>query len=377
MIRGTTRGGERAQVLEGIRRGRTLGDRFALATVVAVRGSSYRGPGARLVVGTNGSWFGGVSAGCLEVDVAREAERVMSGDLATLRRFDTSDPDEATFGWGLGCRGVIDVLIEPASGVELVEAVLAAVLEERQTRILASVVRSSIASVHPGTHLVLEPGDQAHGSCGRPDVDGRLLEAVARVSKPTAMTTVPGPGGTADAFVERMDPTPSLVVCGAGRDVGPLTAVAATVGWEVTVVDDRSWLLEDARFPAATLLPVDDPSTAAARVRVDPWTAVLIMTHDFERDLGYLGAFMPTDLGYLGCVGPKARLERLLLDVPDQAGTTTRVRGPAGLDLGAEEPAEIAVSIVAEILAALRGRAGGPLYARPGPIHDRSDAWER
>jgi xanthine dehydrogenase accessory factor len=371
MIRTASRGGERAEVLEGIRRGRSRGNRFAVATVMAVQGSSYRGPGARLVVGEDRSWLGGVSAGCLEEDVAREAERVMAGGIATLLRFDTADPDEATFGWGLGCQGVIDILIEPASDVGFVETALAAVVEDRQARTIVSVARSSVAQVSPGFHLVLEPAGTARGSSGAHEVDGALVEAAEVVSGPAGMATVPGPGGTVDALVEHLTPIPRLVVCGAGRDVPPLTSVAASLGWDVTVVEDRAGLLEEARFPGAILQHVEDPGMVATRVRVDPWTAVLIMTHHLDRDRRYLEVFLPTEPGYLGCVGPRARLDRLLSDIPDRAGMASRVRGPAGLDLGAEEPAEIAVSIVAEILAVMRGRSGGPLHFRPGPIHDR------
>jgi xanthine dehydrogenase accessory factor len=365
------RGGERAEVLDVLRRLRA--DRFALATVVAVLGSSYRGPGARLVVAADGRRAGGVSAGCLEHDVAAQALAVMARGEPEVVRFDTSSGDESTFGWGLGCSGVIEVLVEPGGAAEIVERALAAVVDHRRAVTLTTVVGSTISGIVPGGHLLLDAGGPPAGF-GNPAVESLLAEDAREKDGRTALTTLRGTEGQVRVLVERLEPAPRLVICGAGPDVPPVAAAGAALGWEVIVVEDRSARLDC--IPGAAIRHVRDPRDAAGDVGVDPWTAVVIMSHHYLRDRAYLEGFLRTDPGYLGCLGPRARFERLVSDLRS-AGTTIeprlrdRLRGPAGLDLGGEEPAEIALSIVAEAMAVIRRREGGPLRLRPGPIHPR------
>ena len=366
------RGGERAEVLGALRRLRS--DRFAVATVVAVLGSSYRGPGARLVVASDGQRAGGVSAGCLEHDVAAQALAVMARGGPEVVRFNTSSEDESTFGWGLGCSGVIEVLVEPGGAAEIVERALAAVVDHRRAVKLTTVVGSTISGIVPGGHLLLDAGWPPAESIGNPAVASLVAEYAREKDGGTALTTLRGTEGQVRVLVERLEPAPRLVICGAGPDVPPVAAAGAALGWEVIVVEDRS--ARPDRIPGAGMRHVRDPRDAAGDVGVDPWTAVVIMSHHYLRDRAYLEGFLRTEPGYLGCLGPRARFERLVSDLRS-AGTTIeprlrdRLRGPAGLDLGGEEPAEIALSIVAEAIAVMRRREGGPLRLRPGPIHPR------
>lgn len=367
-------GGERAEVLAAIRRGRA--DRLAVATVVAVRGSSYRGPGTRLVVAADGRQAGGISAGCLEEDVAAQARDVMARGEPVVARFDTSAEDESAFGWGLGCSGVIDVLVERGDAAEIVETALAAVVDRRRAVTLATVVGSTISGIGPGGHLLIDEGASPEGSIGHPEVEALLAERAREEDGRTFVTTVRGTGGQVRALVEHLQPAPRLVICGAGPDVPPVAAAGTALGWAVTVVEDRPALLHGGRIPGAALRHVRDPRQAAEGVGVDAWTAVVIMSHHYLRDRAYLEGFLRTDAGYVGCLGPRARFERLLSDlrsagVPIPPRIWDRLRGPAGLDVGAEEPSEIALSIVAEAVAVMRGREGGPLHLRHGPIHGR------
>ncbi|MGH9180427.1 MAG: XdhC family protein, partial [Acidimicrobiales bacterium] len=164
-------------------------------------------------------------------------------------------------------------------------------------------------------------------------------------------------------LIEVLEPPPRLVICGAGDDAIPLAELAGRLGWAVEVVDDRPARLVPGRFSGAAVAVVADPAAAAGRVAVDPATAVVVMTHHLGRDRGYVGSFLSAGAAYLGVLGPRARLERILADL----GTTRSragVRGPVGLALGAEGAPEIAVAVVAEILAVLNGNAGGP--GQPG-----------
>jgi xanthine dehydrogenase accessory factor len=171
-------------------------------------------------------------------------------------------------------------------------------------------------------------------------------------------------------FTEPMLPPPRLVVCSAGHDAIPLVRQAAELGWRVTVADVRRRLLTPERFPGAGEFLDVDPERAAEAVRPDARTAVVLMSHNYLRDLAYLRSFLEAGASpaYLGALGPRGRTEQMLAEI-GRPEATERIHAPAGLDIGAEGPEEVARAIVAEILAVLRGRSGGPLRARSGPIH--------
>ena len=182
-----------------------------------------------------------------------------------------------------------------------------------------------------------------------------------------------------DVFVERVVPPQRLLVCGAGHDAVPVVARAASLGWDVVVVDDRSNFLTPERFPGAAEFVHTPPGDTATATRIDERTAAVVMSHNFMRDADYLAALAPTGLAYLGMLGPGKRLRRLLDHLADEGihvdeADLVHVHGPAGLDLGAEGPDEIAVAIVAEVMAATRGRDGGFLRRRSGPIHEPTEA---
>jgi xanthine dehydrogenase accessory factor len=183
--------------------------------------------------------------------------------------------------------------------------------------------------------------------------------------------------GKVRTFVEVMEPPLRLLICGAGHDAIPLVRHAASLGWHITVADDRERFLTTERFPEATDLVHTKPEEVAERAAVDGRAHAVVMTHNFLRDLGYLRSLFGTEAAYIGMLGPRARLDRLLENLArDGVRPTeedlTKLHGPAGLDLGAEGPEEIAAAIVAEILAVRRGRSAGFLRERTGPIHDRA-----
>jgi xanthine dehydrogenase accessory factor len=177
--------------------------------------------------------------------------------------------------------------------------------------------------------------------------------------------------------VEVLDPPLRLLVCGAGHDAIPLVRAASVLGWNVTVADDRPAFLTRERFPEATgFVELDDPSKAADAAAVDERTFVLVMSHHFLRDKEYVRSMLGSTAAYVGMLGPGARTERLLAELREEGVDVRdpdrqRIHGPAGLDLGGEGPEEIAQAIIAEIVAVKRGRSGGFLRDRPGPIHDR------
>ena len=352
------------------------GERMALATIVAVRGSTYRRPGARLLVPEEGSPVGNISGGCLEGDVADMARVVMDEGRARLAGWDLTADDDAVWGLGLGCNGAIEVFIEPAERAAEVAGALRTALEEERPISVVTVVESSRVDVEPGARLVVRPDGTADGSLGEASTDAAaVLAATALLREERSEVRTLGDG--VRAFVEVLDPPLRLIVCGAGHDAIPLVRAASLLGWNLTVVDDRPAFLTRERFPEASgFVAVDEPENAAKAAAVDERTFAVVMTHNFLRDKEYVRSLLGSPAAYIGMLGPGARTERLLMELRDEGveiadAARERIHGPAGLDLGGEGPEEIAQAIISEIVAVKRQRAGGFLRDRPGPIHDR------
>jgi xanthine dehydrogenase accessory factor len=363
------------EVLAAIESLHGRGQRMALATVIAVRGSTYRRPGARLLVPEEGAPVGNISGGCLEADIADVAHTVMSENTTRIASWDLTADDDAVWGLGLGCNGAIDVFIEPADKAADLAGVLRTSIESRCPIGVATVLRSDDSGVEPGARVVVSSTGDVRGSLGAARVDAEAVRAASELLQGGHSEIRVLDGGTL-VFVEVLEPPPTLLVCGAGHDAIALVRGAAFLGWKVTVVDDRPALLTAERFPeAGELLAVDRPGEAARSDRVDRLTHVVVMTHNFLRDKEYLRSFASSPAPYVAVLGPAARTERLLAELGDEGSLDrldrTRIYAPAGLDLGSENPEEIAVAILAEIVAVRRRRAGGFLRDREGPIHDR------
>lgn len=352
---------------------------MALATIVAVKGSTYRRPGARLLVPETGTMVGNISGGCLEGEVEQAAREVMQRGEPRILTFDLTADDEAVWGWGLGCNGVIDVFVEPADRAAEVARALRLALEEDRPIAHVTVLDSAVGSVRPGNHMIVHPGGEREGSLGDPeDGDVTLAREAERAIRDGRSQIVAAGEEQRQirAFVEVLEPAPRVLVCGAGHDAVPLVHLVASLGWRVTVADDREAFLTQERFPEATDLVLTEPEKVAEAAGIDRRTHAIVMTHNFVRDLGYLRSLLGTEVAYIGMLGPGARLQRLLEnlareDVRPTDEDAEKIHGPAGLDVGAEEPEEIAAAIVAEILAVQRGHRAGFLRDRTGPIHER------
>jgi xanthine dehydrogenase accessory factor len=366
------------EVLEAIESLSARGEPMALATIVSVKGSTYRRPGARLLVPRSGPMVGNISGGCLEGEVQEAARDVMESRTPRLLTFDLTADDEAVWGWGLGCNGVIDVFVEPADRAAEVAAALRLALEEERPIAHVTVLESTASGPTPGRHLVVHPDGRAEGTLGADETDG-LFAAEAERAIEEGLSRVVGiqsTQGDVRAFVEVLEPPPRILVCGAGHDAIPLVRHAAGLGWRVSVADDRGAFLTRERFPGAAGFIHTEPKKLAESAGLDRRTHAVVMTHNFLRDLGYLRSLLGTDVAYIGMLGPRDRLDRLLENLAREGVRPAeedlrKIHGPAGLDLGAEGPEEIAAAIVAEILAVRRDRAAGFLRDRSGPIHDR------
>jgi xanthine dehydrogenase accessory factor len=367
---------ELQDVLRSIQEGGARGDRMALATIVQVKGSTYRREGARLLVPEHGKPVGTISGGCLEGDVREAAVHVMDEGRPRLLHFDLTADDEVVWGWGLGCNGVIDVFVEPAEGAMATAGAIRQAIDEQRAVITITVVESPDgASVRPGTRMLVHADGTGEGSLGDRDLDRRASgEAQAALREGRSGLIPLGEG--VRAFVEVLVPPLRLLVCGAGHDAVPLVRFAASLGWRVEVVDDREAFLKPHRFPEAARFVKAEPIDASREAGVDDRTYAVVMSHNFLRDKDYLRSLLGTPAPYIGMLGPAARLDRVLAELrregfePDPTHLEV-VHGPAGLDLGGDGPEEVGWAIVGEILALSKGRAGGFLKDRRGPIHDR------
>lgn len=374
---------EIVDVLSAIESLKARGEKMALATVVGARGSTYRRPGARLLVSDSGELIGNISGGCLDNDIKIEAREVMAGKGARLVDFDLTADDEAVWGWGLGCNGALEVFVEPPDHAAEVVSSLKLALQERRSIGLVTVLSGTVPGVEKGARIVVHPDGRTESSVGDADADAEAthsaLEALAE-RKPGRKTLSVGDKGELSVFVEPLEPPIRLLICGAGEDVIPLVRLAAAIGWETVVADDRDNLLNRDRFPEATeFVHLPKALEVVDKAGADRLTAAVVMTHNYLRDQDHLQALLGTDVMYIGMLGPKTRLKRLLPDLATEGvypseEDEAKIHGPAGLDIGAEGPDEIAWALIAEIMAVRSGRNAGFLKNRQGPTHPREAA---
>ncbi len=366
---------ELSEVLAAVAAAEARGEQMVLATIIDVRGSTYRRAGARLLITQSGRQTGNISGGCLEGDVAVVAAEVLEQRTPRVMMYDLTADDDAVWGLGLGCNGAIEVFVEPTSGDDSLWRAARSTLDSDEAVVIATVVEGTVA-VPPGRRIVIESNGRRQGSLGDPSADaetGRLAqEAFADLRSRTH--TVTTPAGVLRLFVEVLHPAMRLVVCGAGHDAIPVVRFASQLGWRVLVVDRREAFLNHERFPNAAGFVRTEFPRAATAVPADAHTSVLIMTHNYIHDRDLLRAFLPTEAAYLGMLGPRARTDKILRELEAEGVAITDYRraqifGPVGLDIGSETPDEIAVAALGEILAVARGREGGFLRARGTPIH--------
>jgi xanthine dehydrogenase accessory factor len=339
-----------------------------LVTVVGTRGSSYRSPGARMLILPDGSRIGAVSGGCLEGELCRRAHWWTSQSPAVLKTFDTSTQEDNE-GFGLGCGGGIDLLIErlPAPNDANETHPLLAQEHVNQTR-----QPSALAVVISATErCTLGVGDRftPETAQSHPEI-AVLLQRCLNLGYSFSQELREGPHASCRVFFESLTPPVQLLVCGAGTDAQPLVAQAAALGWSVIVTDRRADFARPTRFPEAQQVIVAKDASAFANLALDARTAAIVMSHSFAQDTYFLESLVTRPLGYLGVLGSRRRTLDLLARLGRDTMPTS-LHAPAGLDIGAETPEQISLSILSEIQATFTHRPGGALRERKGSIHGR------
>ena len=356
------------------------GKQAALATVVHVEGSSYRRPGARMLITEEGQLTGAISGGCLEGDALRKALLVMTQQKPMLVTYDTMDDDDAKFGVGLGCNGIIQVLIEPINSHQVNHPIhlLQAASDERQQAVLATLFSlDNKKDPQQGTCLLVKAGGQLKELKADIPLKDLILADAANALLNQASLFKNYIAGTIQitAFIELIKPPVSLVIVGAGNDVMPLAEMAGILGWDTTIVDGRSTHARAERFGNACQVLVSRPENVLSQVAIDKQTIFLLMTHNYNYDMAMLVELVKRGVTYIGMLGPRKKLERMIDELGGQginlnADQLAMIHSPVGLDIGAETPEEIALSILAEVKAVLSKRNGRPLREYPTSIHD-------
>jgi xanthine dehydrogenase accessory factor len=385
-------------ILQSFARARQEGKQAALATVVHVEGSSYRGPGARMLITDDGQLTGAISGGCLEGDALHKALLAMQQQQNKLVTYDTTDEDDLQFGIQLGCNGIVHILFEPIrieepnNPIQLLETVS----RDRRNSVLVTLFSFDGGRPQLGTSL-LYADDQIQSVLPEPFYR-QLLPDVYKAFREGAssfhdygsqLQVVQGFEGTQGfegvqgfeglhGFVEFLSPSPALVIAGGGNDVQPLVEIVSLLGWHTTLVDGRAQYATAQRFKKAERVVVCKPQQVLSELRPDAQTHFVLMTHNYNYDLALLRELIATKIHYpyIGVLGPRKKLDRMLDELHREGlqpheKQLASLHGPIGLNIGAETAAEIAVSIVSEIQALRMGRTGAPLKDSRASIHGR------
>lgn len=364
------------QIIEAYQKIDFSQNRAALATVVRVEGSSYRRTGARMLVMESGEWIGGISGGCLEGDALKKARLAMSQNKATLITYDTSDDDPYQIGVGLGCNGIIDVLITPLDPQNAQNAVLQLrnCLDQRSPNVIVTVTALSAnhSAIELGEVFRFDTPEHFREVFSLDTIKEQVLTEIQNslaITKSVSQTYRLADGTSISLFIEVIPPPIQLYVFGSNYDIYTMVRTAKELGWKVIVVCNPT-KMHPSLFTTADAVVSKDYVPV-----VDNYTAAVSMCHDYETDYRNLQTLLKTEIAYIGLLGPKKRTLKMYDRMQEEGKPITpadenRIFSPVGLDIGANTPEEIALAICAEIRTNFSGRDANRLKYRDRPIYD-------
>ena len=355
--------------------------RCILATVVHVDGSSYRRAGARMLVDEYGNITGAISGGCLEGDALRKALFALDRQKNKLVTYDTSDEDDAVIGAQLGCNGIIQVLFEPMDYTDANNSceLLRKLGKEEVPMAISILFDLDKSQKQLGTILI---ADENHAVASK-QIPDSLHKALLFKSKEVIKegNSCFGELEIGDhkkyVFIQMHQPPVNLVLIGAGNDAQILAQQAELLGWKVTVTDGRPTHANKERFVGSCQVIVAKPKETLQNIKIDNRTCFVLMSHNYNYDLAVLKLLLGrSEIPYIGILGPLKKYNRMLNELVDDGievskGDLNKIHAPVGLEIGAETPAEIGLSVLAEIQSVLKNKNARPLKQKTEPIHDK------
>ncbi|HQR94054.1 MAG: hypothetical protein B7Y15_04950 [Bacteroidetes bacterium 24-39-8] len=340
----------------------------ALATVVYVQGSSYRRPGARMLVTETGQMTGAISGGCLEGDALRKAVLAINQGKNKLVVYDTTDEEDASVGIQLGCNGIVSILFEPLTTHD--SQPIEALRKTLHTRIPQWVC--TVYSMNHGQHLGTMNLNRLSASIQDSMLANLVLEQVTKQRSVHFEFQIEE--NQQMFFLDYCLPPIALYIVGAGNDAIPLLKMAQLLGWNTTLIDGRLTHANSQRFPEANVIIVGKPNEVLEKLVFDHRTALVLMTHNYQYDLAMLEGLLTMNLPYIGLLGPLGKRIRILSEIQDRGLDLSgldldKLYGPTGLDLGAETANQIALSICAEIMSVIHKTDPIHLKLKDSPIH--------
>ncbi|THD68864.1 XdhC family protein [Robertkochia marina] len=350
-------------------------EKCAIAQVVRVEESSYRREGARMIVFENGTFEGGISGGCLEGDALQRSQIAILKKEPSIVTYDTSKDDENQIGVGLGCNGVIDVLITPITQEGNTLNLLQRCVASRKAHILVTVTATNTPDVIAlGQNWYYDTATQTLENFEHQALKASLEKDIQTVldSKRSKIYHYNLNALSVSAFIELIPPQFHLAIYGDNYDVYPMINLAEVMDWEVSLVGKLQKLRKDKLGAVKDLYQKDDTEQPL----IDDRTAVVLMAHDYKTDLRNLINLVNSPTPYIASLGPKKRFKKMVNELEDRGTPLTpeqleRIYAPCGLEIGANTPEEIAASIFAEILSVFSGKKGGMLREKQEPIHER------
>lgn len=346
----------------------------ALATVVQVEGSSYRRPGARMLVTEDGEITGAISGGCLEGDALRKAQFAMAQQKNKLEIYDTTDDEDNNIGIQLGCNGIVYILFEPINNSDANNPIslLKKVADARKDAVLVTLFNADKNLVQKGTLAIVNEEESFFANDDMKPLKDECINILMHKS-----SLVKHYEGSCSVLYQFIPPAIQLLIVGAGNDAQPLVNMASLLGWNIIVADGRPAYATQQRFPNANKISITKPSEILSAANIDAQTAVVLMTHNYNYDIAALAQLINTNCIYIGVLGPKKKLHKMVDELNEKRivvddDTMQNIYGPVGLDIGAEPSEEIALSIIAEIKAVFTKRNGSSLKKRKIEIHERS-----
>ncbi|NOU15348.1 MAG: XdhC family protein [Methylococcaceae bacterium] len=343
-----------------------------LATIIETFGSTYQKAGARMLITSVGELVGLLGGGCFERDLVEQAGSVFKTGAAKSVFYDMRSPDDVIWGLGLGCNGAVKVLLQLLKADEDFSPLnlISDAADDNLAGIVITVYESEHADFPAGQSIFLAASTFDHSSLLTSvpfPFTTSALQAVLQ-QKPRTETHVIG-DQEIKAFYDPLQPPLHLLIAGAGTDAIPLLQSAKLLGWRVTIVDQRPGHIKRERFPQVDRLLNLTPEEMSQQLELNQFSALVLMTHNIEYDARYLKAIVNSRIPFIGLLGPSHRKDRLLQSLGDEEAQKiiNRVFGPIGLDIGAENPEEIALSIMAGIHAELNGRTGQQLGIKASP----------